>query len=95
MRCISGVKFIYIAHVITLFSQFDFALDQVSEFVIETFAVHIVGFKPTFVVSSSLTNESFKRLINNVRNIKKCTVNIGRVHDNIFPGSCKKSIIQV
>ena len=40
----------------TLFSQFDFALDQVSKFIIETFAVHIVGFTPTFVVPSSLTN---------------------------------------
>ena len=34
-------------------------------------------------------------LINNVRNIKKRTVNIGRVHDNKFPGSCIKTIIQV
>jgi len=39
-----------------VFSQFDFALDQVSKFAIETFTVHIVGFTPTFVVSSSLAN---------------------------------------
>jgi len=45
-----------------LFGQFDFALDEISKFATEMFAVNIVGFTPTFVESSSLT-PSYKFLI--------------------------------
>jgi len=47
---------IYTAHGITLFSQFDFAFEQVSKFIVDMFVTNMVGFTPMFVITSSLAN---------------------------------------
>jgi len=39
-----------------LFSQFDFALEQVSKFIVDMFVTNIVGFTAVFVITSSLAN---------------------------------------
>jgi len=50
------ILFNYKAHAISLFSQFDFALNQVSRLNIEKFLINNYGFTLMFVITRSLAN---------------------------------------